>query len=88
MPAFSDSPEGSHNVPVKNAPAKVTYSPKAPKDLSSALVVGVLVPPVLMGIMASKTLANILAQVGLVTEQLYRGDRLPTLNIPSTETNH
>ncbi len=56
----------------------------SPQVLPSSLLLGALVPPVLLGIMASKTLADILIQVGLITEQAYRGERLPTLNMPTT----
>ena len=79
MFVFANSSKASNDDP-----PGVTTSP--PQGLPAALIVGALVPPVLLGIMASRTLADILTQVGLVTEQLYRGERLPTLNMPPTET--
>jgi hypothetical protein len=58
-----------------------------PKGLPSELIIGVLVPPVLLGLLASRVLADAVTQVGLVSEQLYRGERLPTLNVSDPETD-
>ncbi|HZG39450.1 MAG TPA: hypothetical protein VEZ50_12280 [Nodosilinea sp.] len=51
---------------------------------SAEVVVGLLVPPVLLGILVARTLADGLTQLGLSSEQLFAGQRLPTLNMPPT----
>ncbi|PZV02597.1 MAG: hypothetical protein DCF32_14905 [Leptolyngbya sp.] len=58
-------------------------SASAPVNRQSAEVaVGLLVPPVLLGILATRALADGLTQLGLASEQIFAGDRLPNLNIP------
>lgn len=58
-------------------------SNSAPVNRQSAEVaVGLLVPPVLLGILVTRALADGLTQLGLVSEQLFSGDRLPTLKMP------
>ncbi|MBD2114364.1 MULTISPECIES: hypothetical protein [unclassified Nodosilinea] len=58
-------------------------SDSAPVNRQSAEVaVGLLVPPVLLGILVTRALADGLTQLGLVSEQLFAGDRLPNLKMP------
>ncbi|MGF1568219.1 MAG: hypothetical protein ACFCVD_09105 [Nodosilinea sp.] len=45
------------------------------------ILVGGLVPPLLLGLLAARVLAHGLTQVGLVSEQIFQGERLPNLNI-------
>lgn len=49
---------------------------------SAEVAVGLLVPPVLLGIFVARALADGLTQLGLASEQIFAGDRLPTLNMP------
>ncbi|MFQ4140371.1 hypothetical protein PGN35_029060 [Nodosilinea sp. PGN35] len=49
---------------------------------SAEVAVGLLVPPVLLGILVARALADGLTQAGLASEQIFSGDRLPTLNMP------
>jgi hypothetical protein len=49
--------------------------------MSSELLIGLLVPAVLLGTLGAKALADVMVQLGRVSEQLYRGERLPTLHI-------
>ena len=56
------------------------------KELPTELVIGALVPPVLLGLLASRLAADVMTQVGLISEQIYRGERLPTLNVMATKT--
>ncbi len=59
------------------------HSDFAPVSRQSAEVaVGLLVPPVLLGILVTRALADGLTQLGLVSEQLFSGDRLPNLKMP------
>lgn len=53
---------------------------------STDLALGLLVPPVLLGILASRALAAGLAQAGLASEQLFAGERLPNLKVPRPST--
>jgi hypothetical protein len=74
---FASSPSHPHPSPgVANA------RPRFPSEL----VIGALVPPVLLGLFISRALAEAMTQAGLVSEQYYRGERLPTLNMPATAT--
>ncbi|MEA5447346.1 hypothetical protein VB780_02115 [Leptolyngbya sp. CCNP1308] len=49
---------------------------------SVEVAVGLLVPPVLLGILVARALADGLTQMGLASEQIFAGDRLPTLHMP------
>ncbi|QQE67083.1 hypothetical protein GFS31_37900 [Leptolyngbya sp. BL0902] len=51
----------------------------------SHLLVGALVPPVLLGLVAARLVANGFRQAGLVSEQLLQGQRLPHLHVPLRE---
>ncbi|MBE9113251.1 hypothetical protein IQ273_28135 [Nodosilinea sp. LEGE 07298] len=56
--------------------------------LSTEVMVGLLVPPVLLGIVVARALADGLTQAGLSSEQLFAGERLPNLNMPPTSPEH
>jgi hypothetical protein len=49
---------------------------------SAEVAVGLLVPPVLLAVWAARALADGLTQMGLASEQIFAGDRLPTLKMP------
>jgi hypothetical protein len=55
--------------------------------LSSEIVIGLLAPLILLGILGNKALADLMIRLGWVSEQLYRGERLPTLNISDSSTS-
>ncbi|MBD2258539.1 hypothetical protein [Pseudanabaena sp. FACHB-2040] len=58
-------------------------SPPAAASLKPAdLWLSLLTPPLLVGIVGIRSLADALQQVGLASEELFRGDRLPSLTIP------
>lgn len=42
--------------------------------------------PVLIALLAGKTAAQTLQAIGEVSEEVFRGDRLPVLKFPSTES--
>ncbi len=54
---------------------------------STDWLLSALVPPVLVGLLVSRSLADALVQVGLVSEQLLQGERLPNLNIHQAATD-
>jgi hypothetical protein len=49
--------------------------------------VGLLVPPLLLGLLISRALADGLTQAGLASEQIFSGERLPNLNMPLQPQN-
>lgn len=49
------------------------------------LLVGSLVPPVLLGLIAARLVADGLRQAGLLGEQLLQGQRLPHLPVHSQD---
>ncbi|WP_035990868.1 hypothetical protein [Leptolyngbya sp. KIOST-1] len=52
------------------------------------VLVGLLVPPVLLGIAVAHALADGLTQAGLASEQLFAGERLPNLKVPQAPATH
>ncbi|MBE9138980.1 hypothetical protein IQ254_17580 [Nodosilinea sp. LEGE 07088] len=48
------------------------------------IMVGLLVPPLLLGLLVGRALADGLTQAGLASEQIFAGERLPNLNVPQT----
>lgn len=52
----------------------------------SSMVVSLMTGPLLVTLMGARTLANTLEQVGIVSEEFFRGVRLPNLqNVHSIE---
>jgi len=49
------------------------------------LAVSVATVPVLVGLLGGHAIADILHQVGLASEELFRGERLPILAIPAKD---
>jgi len=66
---------------LKSTPGAVSVSPSTATDW----LIGILVPPVLLGLLASRAITDGLVQFGLVSEQLLQGQRLPNLNIHRTD---
>jgi hypothetical protein len=52
-------------------------------QISSTLLVGVATVPVLAGIVVGKALAQVAQELGSLSEELFRGDRLPLLQFPA-----
>lgn len=54
----------------------------------SSVVISLMTGPFLVTLMGVRTLADTLEQVGIVSEELFRGVRLPNLHtVPSNEDN-
>jgi hypothetical protein len=49
------------------------------------LWISLMTGPLLLGILGTKALSEVMQQVGIASEELFRGDRLPLLNLPKTE---
>jgi hypothetical protein len=61
--------------------------------VSPSLVVSLAATPWLLTIVTLNTVSGFLEQLGLVSEEIFRGDRLPVLHLPGseisvTEDNH
>ena len=65
----------SSDTPMRSQPATGSFSP-------ADVWLSLLTPPLLIGIVGLRSLAEALQQAGLASEELFRGDRLPTLTIP------
>lgn len=75
-------PDGSPETP----PSASFHLPISPEVLLSLATA-----PLLFGILATRALANVFQEAGQISEELFRGDRLPILNIPvasSSEEKH
>lgn len=51
-------------------------------NVSISILLSAAVGPLLLGIWASKNLAQMLQEAGEASEELFRGDRLPVLKMP------
>jgi hypothetical protein len=56
-------------------------------SFSTDICIGLLVPPVLLGVLTARLLADALTEVGLVSEQVFSGERLPHLNVAAPAPN-
>ena len=59
-------------------PTLITPSWKISSDIVLSLATG----PVLLGLLGNKAINELLLEVGLSSEEIFRGDRLPMLNFP------
>lgn len=50
--------------------------------LTPELLLSLAAGPFLVGLIVQKVLADTLQEVGLLSEEIFRGDRLPVLNFP------
>lgn len=48
--------------------------------ISSELLLGIATAPLLVGLLASKALAELMQDIGQSSEEVFRGDRLPVLD--------
>ncbi|MCG8367987.1 MAG: hypothetical protein MJA27_32235 [Pseudanabaenales cyanobacterium] len=58
--------------------------------VSSELLISLATGPMLLGILSAKSLSEFGRQIGLASEEMFRGDRLPVLKMPisGNENNH
>lgn len=50
--------------------------------IPSEIALSVATVPVLVGLVSAQALARTIAEVGALSEEVFRGDRLPTLDFP------
>lgn len=51
---------------------------------STHLLLSLTTAPLLLALIGSRALAELAKEIGLASEEIFRGDRLPTLKISST----
>jgi hypothetical protein len=56
------------------------------KAIPSGLLIGAATVPMLAGIIAGKALAQIAQDLGQLSEEFFRGDRLPLLKFPAQDS--
>jgi hypothetical protein len=69
------------------APSEQPASPvgSAPKALvPPELLLSLATAPLLVALVGSKVVAEVVRELGLLSEEIFRGDGLPVLNFPST----
>jgi hypothetical protein len=59
--------------------------PKTHSDLASDWLLSLATTPVLVGLWGVRTLNDWLQDLGDISEEIWRGDRLPVLNFPTSE---
>ena len=52
--------------------------------ISSDIVLSLATGPVLLGLLGNKAINELLSEIGLYSEEIFRGDRLPMLNFPQS----
>jgi hypothetical protein len=52
------------------------------------LLLGLATAPLLVGLVGTKALAEALREIGALSEEIFRGDRLPLLTFPSDPDPH
>lgn len=60
-----------------------------PFDISPEILLSLATGPLLLGILGGRALMEVVQEVSQLSEEIFRGDRLPTLNDPlptATET--
>lgn len=51
-------------------------------QISSELLLSLATGPVLLGLLGNRAINQLLPEIGLYSEEIFRGDRLPMLNFP------
>lgn len=66
-------------------PTDRPYPPKTHPDLASEWLLGLATAPVLLGLWGARVAGEWLQELSDLSEEIWRGDRLPVLNFPTTE---
>lgn len=56
---------------------------KTPRLTSPDLLLSLATGPLLIGLVAGKVIAEAIREVGVFSEEVFRGDRLPSLTFPT-----
>ncbi|HIK30592.1 MAG TPA: hypothetical protein IGS17_19345 [Oscillatoriales cyanobacterium M59_W2019_021] len=66
-------------------PADNPNPPKTHRDLASEWLLSLATTPVLVGLWGARVAGKWLQELSDLSEEIWRGDRLPVLNFPTTE---
>ena len=55
-------------------------------QIPSDIILSFATAPLLLGLLAGRAAAELLATIGSSSEEVFRGDRLPVLNFPRQES--
>ena len=56
--------------------------------ISPELLISLATGPMLLGLLSAKSLSQFVQQIGLASEEMFRGDRLPLLKMPISEIDN
>ncbi|MEB3341647.1 hypothetical protein [Okeania sp.] len=70
----------------ENSPENPTFTTPSWK-IDSDIVLSLATGPVLLGLLANKAVNESLLEIGLYSEEIFRGDRLPMLNFPQNSSD-
>ncbi|MEB3118174.1 MAG: hypothetical protein VKL01_07390 [Limnothrix sp.] len=84
MPATNPNSPGSQPTPDRPTWSSQALSRCLP---TSEWMLSMAVLPVLTGFVGIRMLATATAELGELAEEIFRGDRLPLLNIPQPQSN-
>ncbi|TAG95034.1 MAG: hypothetical protein EAZ09_09240 [Oscillatoriales cyanobacterium] len=73
-------------MPSENQDLPKTPTPQSQNCLiSSDLVLSLITLPLLGGFLAAKATAEFVSSIGIESEEVFRGSRLPVLNFPHSQ---
>ncbi|MEG4808524.1 hypothetical protein QUA82_12015 [Microcoleus sp. F8-D3] len=73
-------------MPSENQDLLKTETPNSPKlPVPSDILLSLVALPMLGGLVAAKAAAEFVASIGVESEEVFRGSRLPVLNFPQSQ---
>ena len=73
-------------MPSENQDLLKTQTPNSPKlPVPSDILLSLVVLPMLGGLVAAGAAAEFVASIGVESEEVFRGSRLPVLNFPQSQ---
>jgi hypothetical protein len=70
---------------VNNQPAKTPMANPTPSLIPTDILLSLSVAPLLLGVVATEAVSSWLQSVGLSSEEVFRGERLPVLHFPNSD---
>ncbi|MEG4960582.1 MULTISPECIES: hypothetical protein [unclassified Microcoleus] len=73
-------------MPSENQDLLKTQTPNSPKlPVPSEILLSLVALPMLGGLVVAKAAAEFVASIGVESEEVFRGSRLPVLNFPQSQ---
>ena len=73
-------------MPSENQDLLKTQTPNSPKlPIPSDILLSLVALPMLGGLVVAKAAAEFVASIGIESEEVFRGSRLPVLNFPQSQ---